>query len=124
MPKNREKILFFPGGHVEFGENAESALMREIKEELGLDIKECFFIGGSEHIFVEDGKKHQEINLVFQVLTENIEIRSKEDHLRFFLINKKQLTKEKVLPKVLARAVLRWLKDKKPFWVSEINKKF
>lgn len=116
--KLRSKYFFFPGGHLEFGENTKRALIREIKEELGITIKKHFFIGGSEHIFVEDGKKRQEINLVFRVPIKKITIRSREGHLRFFLINKAQLAKEKILPIVLRSAIVKWLKDKKPFWVN------
>lgn len=31
-----EKNTFLPGGHIEFGESAKDALVREIEEELGL----------------------------------------------------------------------------------------
>jgi len=118
--KKGKKYCFFPGGHVEFGESAEKALKREIKEELGLNIKECSFIGGSEHLFTEDRKKHHEINFAFDVKTEKLKIKSRENHLEFFLKTKKELSKEKVLPKVLTKAVLKWLRTKNLFWVSEI----
>jgi len=111
---------FFPGGHVDFGENAKEALTREIKEELGLPIKKCFFIGGSEHLFTKDWKKYHEINLAFSVSVRKISTKSKENHLRFFLMDKKQLARENVLPQSLKKAVLKWVKDKKPFWVSQI----
>ena len=114
------EYYFFPGGHVEFGESAEEALKRELKEELGLSLKQSSFIGGSEHLFTEDGKKHHEINLVFEALTNKINTDSRENHLRFFLIDEKQLAKENILPKVLTRAILKWFKIKKPFWVNEI----
>ncbi|MCD6233110.1 NUDIX domain-containing protein [bacterium] len=42
--KKGNKYYFFPGGHIEFGESAKKALKREIKEELGLNIKECFLL--------------------------------------------------------------------------------
>lgn len=118
--KMGKKYCFFPGGHIEFGENAKKALKREIKEELGLQIKKCLFIGGSEHLFTEDARKHHEINLVFDVKVDKLETKSKEGHLEFFLKTKKELSKEKVLPISLTKAVLKWLKSKKPFWVSEI----
>jgi len=118
-----KRYYFFPGGHVEFGESAKKALARELKEELGINIKKSSFIGGSEHLFIEDGIKHHEINLSFQVLPEKLDTKSKENHLRFFLFDKKKLVKETVLPRSLKKAILKWLKNKKPFWVSEISKK-
>ena len=124
---------FFPGGHVEFGESAKKALARELKEELGLKIKKCSFTGGSEHLFQEDGKKHHEINLAFEVKVNKLKFKSREGHLQFFLKSKKELSQEKVLPEVLTKAILEWFKTpegpryggtygagKKPFWTSEV----
>ncbi|OGC48028.1 MAG: hypothetical protein A3A94_00085 [Candidatus Portnoybacteria bacterium RIFCSPLOWO2_01_FULL_43_11] len=118
--KLKRKYFFFPGGHLEFGENTKKALIREIREELGIVIKKCFFIGGTEHIFVEDNRKRQEINLVFEVPIKKITTQNIEDHLRFYFIDKKQLVKEKILPIALKYAIIKWLKDKKIFWRSEI----
>jgi 8-oxo-dGTP diphosphatase len=97
---------FFPGGHIEFGESAIEALKRELKEELALSIKKCSFIGGSEHLFTENGKKRHEINLAFDVKIDKLKIESREDHLKFFLFNKSRLIKERVYPKSLVRAIL------------------
>jgi len=113
---------FFPGGHMEFGEGAKEALRRELKEELGLEIKKTSFIGGSEHLFKGDGGKHHEINLVFDAQAYRINVVSKEDHLRFFLFNKKELAQKNFLPAVIKKAILKWLKDKKMFWTNGLNK--
>ncbi len=40
-----------PGGHIELGESAKDALLREIKEETGLDIFDIEFIGMQEFIY-------------------------------------------------------------------------
>ena len=127
--QDKEKILvcekvgknyyFFPGGHLNFGESTKKALIRELKEELGLSIKECSFIGGSEHRFIEDGKKHHEINLVFNVSAEKVKDKSLEDHIDFVFLNNKEFKKEKVLPLALQKNVIRWLKNKKIFWASQ-----
>ena len=115
-----KRYYFFPGGHIEIGESAINALVREIKEELGIAIKKCSFIGGSEHTFAEEAKKYHEINLTFLVSVKKVLTKSKENHLQFSLFNKKELSQKNVLPLVLKKAILKWLKDKKMFWVSQI----
>ncbi|MCX6760748.1 MAG: NUDIX domain-containing protein [Candidatus Nealsonbacteria bacterium] len=112
------KYFFFPGGHIEPGEDAEEALERELNEELGFKIKKFFFIGGSEHIWTKNNKKHHEINLFFAAKVNKITTKSKEEHIQFFLFDKKQLAKENILPVILKESALKWLKDKKLFWVK------
>ena len=127
--KNNGKILvckgkkknyyYFPGGHMEFGENAKKALKREIKEELSLDAKVGNLIGLSEYSFIQEGKVRHEINLVFKVKIKGGKIKSKEDQLEFDYFDKKQLKQENVLPKALKEAILKWFENKTIFWVSQ-----
>jgi ADP-ribose pyrophosphatase YjhB (NUDIX family) len=117
---NKEKsYYFFPGGHLNFGESIPKALSRELKEELGMEIKKFSFIGLVDNIYEEAGKKHHEINLVFNVIPKKIISKSKENHISFFFFDKKKFKKEKVLPIALQKAILKWQKDKKFFWASQ-----
>ena len=61
---------YLPGGHVEFGETGRQALVREIKEELGLESSTGAFLGVVENSFLQHGKPHAEINLVYQLTLE------------------------------------------------------
>lgn len=119
--KKNKKYYFFPGGHVKFGESAESAVTRELKEELNILIKKCSFIGVMENMYNEDNQKHHEINLVFSALVDRAKDKSLEDHIDFAFLNKKEFQKEKVLPVSLQKSVIKWLKDKKTFWESQID---
>ena len=49
-----------PGGHIEAGESMEEALIREVKEETGLDVFEIELLGINESIYSESfqNKKH------------------------------------------------------------------
>ena len=49
-----------PGGHIEAGESMEEALVREVKEETGLDVFEIELLGINESIYSESfqNKKH------------------------------------------------------------------
>ena len=121
---HKEKDYYFlPGGHLNFGESIPKALLREIREELGIGIKKYSFAGLVDNIYKEDNQKHHEINLVFNVLPEKISEKSKEKHIDFFFFDKNRFSKEKVLPRALQKAILRWLKNKKIFWVSQIYNK-
>lgn len=117
--KNKSKnYYFFPGGHIEFGEKAEQALKRELKEELDINVSHFLYIGTVENIFKEGRVRHHEINLVFQADIKKMVSVSKEEHIDFDLIKIKNLKREKIYPLALKNSLAKWLKNKKIFWAS------
>lgn len=58
---------YLPGGHIEFGETGAQALVREIHEELGVESKCGEFLGVVENAFLQHGRRHAEINLVYKL---------------------------------------------------------
>ena len=124
VSKNIKKGYYFlPGGHLEFGEKIKGALLREMREELNIKVKEIKFIGLVDNIYEEEGEGHHEINLVFEIKPDKVTEESQEDHIDFVFLDKNRFSKEKVLPKALQKAILKWLKDKKFFWASQIYNK-
>lgn len=115
-----DKNWFFPGGHIEEGESATEALMREIQEELGEESEVVRFLGASENKFRYSGVATHEINLVFEVrLLGDSDYMSKEDHLEFAWLTGDELRDAIVFPASLCDAVLAMKDDTKPFWASE-----
>lgn len=53
------------GGGIEFGERAEEAVRREIREEVGAQVDGLQFLGTLENIFVFNGRPGHEIVQVF-----------------------------------------------------------
>lgn len=96
---------FLPGGHVEFGELAKDALVREIKEEMGVDATVGEFIDVVENIYEQDGMKHHEVNLVFSVQIDKTNIVSQEEHIDFSLVDITELLNIKLLPERVKQVI-------------------
>ena len=53
------------GGGIEYGESSREAVLREIKEELGVEVENLRLIGVLENIFIYEGQQGHEIVFVF-----------------------------------------------------------
>ncbi len=114
--KNND-YYFFPGGHVEFNEFSKKALKRELQEELSLKVNELKLIGVVENIYFSKGTKRQEVNFVYFTNSKEVELKSREEHIDFFLIKEKDFQKEDVRPKKLKNEIIKWRKNKKFFHI-------
>jgi 8-oxo-dGTP diphosphatase len=85
---------YLPGGHIEFGEPARTALARELLEECGLESRIGPLLLTEEQIFTQKSKNRHEITLIFRVdqLGPNPaampdEVASTEDHIAFVWVD-------------------------------------
>ena len=108
--------LYFPGGHIEFGEKGATALEREVLEETGLASKAVAFLGVCEHRFIQNGSEdHAEINLVYALDIPDADparpVEAKEGWIAFDWIDAGELADSAVEPAALRRVALQWLAD-------------
>jgi len=54
------------GGAIEFGERAEDALRRELREEIGAELQAVRYLFTTENLFTHQGQPGHEIVLVFE----------------------------------------------------------
>jgi len=83
----RGEYSYLPGGHVEIGETAAQAIVRELKEEAGVSIQAGPLLLAAENLFIQRGVPRQEITLVFHVehqLNHEEPVPSLEEHIEFW----------------------------------------
>ena len=116
---------FLPGGHIAPGESAGSALIREIKEEIGKTAMVKQFVGAVEAAWAENGEDQHEINLLFEIsiqdLNPSVPPASRESHLEFLWASPDELEEEhNLLPAPLIDCLTNWKSDG-CFWGSALR---
>jgi ADP-ribose pyrophosphatase YjhB (NUDIX family) len=117
---------FLPGGHLEFMDDLEKTLKREIFEEMGLECEVSDYIGCVECIWEENNIYHQEIDHIFQIngINEQTLIKSKEKHIEFYWINIEDMEKENFLPISVRKIIMNKYNGKTGLqYYSEIKKR-
>lgn len=96
------------GGAIEFGETAEKALMREIKEEYGTDVLEFEFLGYRDpHRIDQDGNKTHWVCLDFKALIDKKKVKNTapkdHDEIGWFKLDNLPKPVHSQLPKFLKK---------------------
>lgn len=97
------KTTYLPGGHIEFGETGRAALVREMMEETGLAAETGRFLGVVENSFLQHGKPHAEINLVYELKLSSAAVSAKENWIEFEWCALADLENANLLPSVFNR---------------------
>lgn len=114
------------GGRVEIGEDSETTVKREIKEELGKEVEVTGYVSTIENFFEMKGKKYHEILFIHKAEFTNEEDKKIEhilknmegkDYLQYEWLELDKIEEYPLLPKIVKKV----LKENK-FPVHKINK--
>ncbi len=117
---------YLPGGHVDFGEGAETSLQREMAEELGVQAVPGRFLGVVEHTFIQRDRPHCEVNLVFamdiEVLDTDCDPQAIENYIEFRWVDLSDIAGAHLEPASLVSLLPAWVDDAPggPRWGSNL----
>ena len=75
-----------PGGFVDYGESLEQALMREVREELNLEIRNFRYLGSFPNIYAFQGVTYFTTDAIFMVETPNLDCLKPSGEIQDFVI--------------------------------------
>ena len=109
-------FYFLPGGHIEHGESAEDAVLRELLEESGSHCTIKRFLGCLEYSF-EPGHSsichNHEYNLFFEAESDDLKLQNPlarlEDHIELIWIPLGELNSIDFRPEPLKTLIPQWL---------------
>lgn len=114
------EYCFLPGGHHEMGETLAGALVREIKEEMGLDAEIRSYLGVVENGWAQGDVYNSEVNHVFDVVIPGIGAgenpASAEEQLEFLWIKPEEFESHDFRPIVMRPLIIKWLAGDKTVW--------
>lgn len=70
-PDGSKSSIHYPGGHVEIGEEAEQAIIREVREEVGCELKDVKLFAFLQNFWEHAGKRGHGIELFFLATPQN-----------------------------------------------------
>ncbi len=112
------KFYYLPGSHIEQGESAQNAPVRELKEETGFECKVKRFLGCLEYSFDPEENSichNHEYNLVFEATSSSLEsaqtILSPESHIELVWMSLGELDTIDFRPEPLVYLIPQWLKN-------------
>jgi len=76
--KNERGKWEIPGGAVEFGETLEQAIMREVKEEMGIEIHVKQLLHVADHILEEEGQHWVSPTFICEIISGELGINEPE----------------------------------------------
>ena len=113
-PEKPPPFYYLLGGHMEFGETFEKCLNRELREEIGINIKNMKLLTFSENFFKDWEGDHHEINFLYEVETSVKPeiITSHEKHIQLEWVNINKLKKVNLLPINIKKYLINYLMKK------------
>ncbi len=112
------KFYYLPGGHIEQGESAHNALIRELKEETGFNCKIKRFLGCLEYSFKPGQNSichNHEYNLIFEASSDLLKstktIISPEKHIELVWMPLDKLDTIDFRPEPLSELIPQWLNN-------------
>ena len=111
-------FYFLPGGHIEHGESAENAVLRELLEESGAQARIKRFLGCLEHSFEPEHNSichNHEYNFIFEAeaggLKKHMDIPQLEEHIKLIWMPLSELGNIDLRAQPLKKLIPEWLES-------------